>query len=297
MMKITLDHIATMGQTGEGIQHETELDMTQNNSLTNAWTSIRETCPWFFTMKEFIADRPNKRPKGIGNSQSDVDLDVFDQQRVLSGSDDGEGEEHGLRWEAEQTGEKDDDDLAEIDEEVDAEEESNGGDLAFLTTSSVASTTTTPATGDNDDNLPTQVSLPPTQLLEIKAAEEKKKSATKATATKNAKRKVTEEEKNSQPDVKPKVEEVRSAKKAKNNNFNTLLQTEEITRQKELNLQRIKLESATKIKLATSNAAKAAIDAKVELERQRGEERRAKIEAQKELWMEEMRLKHQLEMA
>lgn len=38
---------------------------------------IKESCPWFFEMRELIAERPNIVPAGLGNSESGIDMDVL----------------------------------------------------------------------------------------------------------------------------------------------------------------------------------------------------------------------------
>ena len=34
-------------------------------------------CPWFYRMKALIGERPNAKPVGIGNSASELNLDVL----------------------------------------------------------------------------------------------------------------------------------------------------------------------------------------------------------------------------
>ena len=48
-----------MGSTGEGIQHEDEIDMSLDNTLTSAWSRVKNEFPWFFQMRELEAERPN----------------------------------------------------------------------------------------------------------------------------------------------------------------------------------------------------------------------------------------------
>lgn len=38
---------------------------------------IKEACPWFFEMRELIAERPNQVPVGLGHSQTDFDMSVM----------------------------------------------------------------------------------------------------------------------------------------------------------------------------------------------------------------------------
>ncbi|KAG1852579.1 hypothetical protein C8R48DRAFT_562293, partial [Suillus tomentosus] len=66
-----------MGETGAGITREDEINMDVKNSFTTKWAIIKEACPWFFDMRELIAERPNQVPVGLGHSQMDYDMSVL----------------------------------------------------------------------------------------------------------------------------------------------------------------------------------------------------------------------------
>ena len=38
---------------------------------------VKKVCPWFYQMKALIAERPNAKPVGIGDSTSELDLDAL----------------------------------------------------------------------------------------------------------------------------------------------------------------------------------------------------------------------------
>lgn len=38
---------------------------------------IQQTCPWFFEMRELIAEHPNVNPIGLGNSTTDIDMESY----------------------------------------------------------------------------------------------------------------------------------------------------------------------------------------------------------------------------
>ena len=38
---------------------------------------VKKVCPWYFRMKQILGERPNAKPVGIGNSTSELDLDVL----------------------------------------------------------------------------------------------------------------------------------------------------------------------------------------------------------------------------
>ena len=75
-----------MGSTGEGIQHADKIDMSLNTSLTSAWSRVKEEFPWFFQMQELEAERLNRVPTGLGNSQTEIDIDL-----ISRASSDGDG--------------------------------------------------------------------------------------------------------------------------------------------------------------------------------------------------------------
>lgn len=53
---------------------------------------VKKVCPWYFQMKCIIGERPNVKPVGIGNSASELDLDVLapSTQDDMSGAEDAE---------------------------------------------------------------------------------------------------------------------------------------------------------------------------------------------------------------
>ncbi|KAF9062770.1 hypothetical protein BDP27DRAFT_1427533 [Rhodocollybia butyracea] len=53
--KEVMKYKAEMGETGAGIQREDDIDMSLDNLLTEAWSRIRDICPWFFDMKAVMA--------------------------------------------------------------------------------------------------------------------------------------------------------------------------------------------------------------------------------------------------
>lgn len=38
---------------------------------------IKEACPWFFEMRELIAECPNQVPVGLGNGEMGIDMSVM----------------------------------------------------------------------------------------------------------------------------------------------------------------------------------------------------------------------------
>ncbi|KIL54973.1 hypothetical protein M378DRAFT_18368 [Amanita muscaria Koide BX008] len=67
-----------MGETGAGIVHEEEIDMTLENSLTSSWAKVKEKCPWYWNLKAIISDRPSIVPTGLGNNSSGYDVSLLE---------------------------------------------------------------------------------------------------------------------------------------------------------------------------------------------------------------------------
>ncbi|THU86875.1 hypothetical protein K435DRAFT_804763 [Dendrothele bispora CBS 962.96] len=62
-----------MGETGNGLTSEEQIDMSLTNGLTTKWAEIKEQVPYFFEMKALLGERPNLTPVGLGNSSTDND--------------------------------------------------------------------------------------------------------------------------------------------------------------------------------------------------------------------------------
>ncbi|KDQ21341.1 hypothetical protein BOTBODRAFT_141596 [Botryobasidium botryosum FD-172 SS1] len=92
MTKIVTKGVQQMGETGEGIRTEEEINMELGpNKLTNAWSAIKIASPWFFQLKDLMKDRPSHFPAGLGNSTTDIDMSVMQSQ---AGDEDGADGEH-----------------------------------------------------------------------------------------------------------------------------------------------------------------------------------------------------------
>ncbi|KAF8073402.1 hypothetical protein FPV67DRAFT_1666168 [Lyophyllum atratum] len=77
MVRTCRQYTREMGETGAGITQEDEIDMSLNNEFTNKWGLIRNSFPWYFTMKELISERPNIVPVGLGNATTGFDTDIL----------------------------------------------------------------------------------------------------------------------------------------------------------------------------------------------------------------------------
>jgi hypothetical protein len=83
-----------MGETGQGIKCEDDIDMDRDNNLTRSWgeccaflthehrvdpstAEVKKKCPWYFTLKGLISERPNVVPVGLGNNTAEYDTSIL----------------------------------------------------------------------------------------------------------------------------------------------------------------------------------------------------------------------------
>ncbi|KAJ6536273.1 hypothetical protein B0H19DRAFT_963235 [Mycena capillaripes] len=64
-----------MGETGAGLESADEI--TPGTALHTKWDEIKDDSPWFWHMRSLIGERPNLRPVGIGNNDSDMDISML----------------------------------------------------------------------------------------------------------------------------------------------------------------------------------------------------------------------------
>ncbi|KAJ3501484.1 hypothetical protein NLJ89_g9316 [Agrocybe chaxingu] len=77
MTQTTQKHIEALGKTGAGISRVEEIDLSKDNRFMTQWKLTAVQCPYFFEMRELIGEHPNLIRTGIGNSTSDIDLDIL----------------------------------------------------------------------------------------------------------------------------------------------------------------------------------------------------------------------------
>ncbi|KAJ7436304.1 hypothetical protein B0H11DRAFT_1998972 [Mycena galericulata] len=69
------EHIIEMGETGAGMTSKD--DITPGSALMTKWDVIKKDSPWFFHVRALIASRPNLRPVGLGNNDTDIDTSIL----------------------------------------------------------------------------------------------------------------------------------------------------------------------------------------------------------------------------
>lgn len=92
-----------MGETGQGCMSEEEINKEKNNNLTRTWgqcevfldpkrrtdlsiEEVKKKCPWYFTLKGLISERPNLVPVGLGNNAAEYNTMI-----LLNQGDNGAG--------------------------------------------------------------------------------------------------------------------------------------------------------------------------------------------------------------
>ncbi|KAF9536533.1 hypothetical protein CPC08DRAFT_824795 [Agrocybe pediades] len=221
MEKIVREHMATLGSTGEGIKSEAEIDMSQGNQFVNKWAEVKSDCPWFFEMRALIAERPNVIPVGIGNSETVIDTSVLDNVNISAVSQNDDGEDYAT---------------------TEGDFTSDGGmlldDAANEVMMSSEADYTVPAkrktASESDEDLqhqPTGTSVKEeSETVELDSITSNRTLARIGTS-------------------KPASIKPSAAKKSKLEEFAAAAREEEITRQKEIDLKRSKIELAAKIRL------------------------------------------------
>ncbi|KAJ6549361.1 hypothetical protein B0H10DRAFT_2128838 [Mycena sp. CBHHK59/15] len=236
MGKETRGYMDDMGETDAGIRSADDIDTNFDNKITTLWDKIKDRAPWFFDMRDLIAQRPNLVPTGVGHSDSAFDVDVIgaapgpllDAPASEAGSppwveDEGpDGADPGgfLRSLAEI------DAVLESDSEMVAEHGPNVGSDADYTPAA------SDGVVDGDDAL--EADDEDDMSKKPKKAEGKKRTAAKAGT--------------SLPTPLPAAPTLPSAvKKSKITEFADIAKGEEVTRQKELDLASIRVSQSLKV--------------------------------------------------
>ncbi|KAF8160585.1 hypothetical protein BJ912DRAFT_1100186 [Pholiota molesta] len=260
MTKITHEHNETLGKTGQGIERAEDVDMSLNNSFTNKWAEIIAECPWYLEMRSLIAERPNIVTVGVGNSSSSIDVGVL--QNLADPSVD------------------DDDDV------VTSEAPTSEGPGHNILNDDVADAIM--ATSDLD--------------IESEALEEKKSNVKRKAAL------VLSDSEDIKPTVKTLAQPGKSKlasstagpkKRTRLEELSVAAQAEELTRQKELEVNKAKIEASARVRIENSQAQRDIIKAKLALKCQAREEKAKKRKAkmQQEIELKKMQFEHELNMA
>ncbi|KAK7471958.1 hypothetical protein VKT23_000065 [Stygiomarasmius scandens] len=82
-----------LGQTGAGIRSADEIDMSQKNDFTAVWAKYASNAPWYFEMRDLIAERPNSNPVGLGNGLTEVDSSILYDPKNMDVDNDSDSRE------------------------------------------------------------------------------------------------------------------------------------------------------------------------------------------------------------
>ncbi|KAJ3862654.1 hypothetical protein EV359DRAFT_65448 [Lentinula novae-zelandiae] len=76
-----------MGQTGEGLTLEDQIDMSLSNSFTTAWSGpgkAKKNFPYYFIVREIVGEHPNITPVGLGNAKTPIDTSFLHENTISS---------------------------------------------------------------------------------------------------------------------------------------------------------------------------------------------------------------------
>ncbi|KAJ7489024.1 hypothetical protein FB451DRAFT_1390209 [Mycena latifolia] len=279
MARITREYNAEMGETGAGIDNADQIDMTVKNPFTTKWAKISATCPWYFDMRNLIAQRPNLVPTGLGHSSTGADAGVILPEPTT--------EEAEAEDEVVQT------------EEMEEQDDTSGSPFPWETTPGrtpdyeshkrTFSDVDVDVVGSGDDYEPSSPVLSePLPLDDVPAPNGKKIKAKKQEQARKTPAKVAASDPAPTPSAAPKP-----AKKSKVAEFSEIVKTEELTRQKEIELASLRMQEAMQATAVKGRIVEKREDRRREERRAKQEERMMKLKL-REL---KMRQAHELRMA
>ncbi|KAJ7835155.1 hypothetical protein B0H13DRAFT_2108813 [Mycena leptocephala] len=282
MGKTTRGYIEEMGQTGAGIERADDIDTTVTNSFTTKWQKIAKECPWFFDMRDLIGQRPNLVPVGLGHSDSAFDPDVMNPAPPpYESSCETTGLENTIDDDM-SSNHHEDLTLSEIDA---ADDFASSADYDELQSAPIDDEyrPSSPSGDDSSPNTDLDAKDEDADVDEVKSVPKGKgvvkprKTPANPGRTKPA------------PAVTP-AAAPKASKKGKLTEFAEIAKTEEVTRQKELDLAAMRVRQSMK-----------ALEVKGRLAEQREERRRVDKEAKREerrakLRIKQMKLEHAQEL-
>lgn len=200
---------------------------------------ISATCPWFFEMRDLIAERPNMVPVGLGNSTTDIDPSILDPS-LDNGTDDEDkannDNEGGATMPA--GGKEVDNEVEVIDGPGDAETKRKRSTLDESFSDSDDDLKPLPASLSNRTS--TTVTTPATPASKPSGGKTKTRAnATPSTAPADVKPDIKTDNSKS----KDKKDAKKDVKRSKIGEFAELAQAEEVTLQERIGLAKLKVQS------------------------------------------------------
>ncbi|KAJ7775303.1 hypothetical protein B0H16DRAFT_1756520 [Mycena metata] len=290
MAKISRAFDSEMGQTGAGIQHASEIDMSKANTFTTKWAEISAGCPWYFEMRNLIGQRPNLVPTGVGNSSSTVAAGV-----IIPAAGATAPSPTATIHDVEEEGEEEEEDTASsvvIDgwDETPPPPKRKFADFVF--DDDVA----TPGSEDNYSPSSPVASESAGAPMPVDDEEEDVEDAPKQ-KSKTPKAEETRRKTNAKPSTStpalPIPTAVKPSKKTKITEFSELAKNEEKTRQKELELAALR----TRQQMKATEVKGRIIEKKEERRRQRDEAKQAERMLRLKMKVQRQQNEHALRMA
>ncbi|KAJ7131795.1 hypothetical protein C8R43DRAFT_1239642 [Mycena crocata] len=276
MAKITRDLDKSMGETGAGIQHAADIDMSVTNAFTSKWAEYEEMYPWYFEMRNLIAQRPNLVPTGLGDSTTPLASGVIIP--IPTAVDD-------------QQDDPDDPDEDNADSDAPIEWERTPGHTPEPEPRKRAFSELDDEAGSGDDYEPSSDLV--SESAPIDVDDDKDDDVADAKKQPTTHRKNPAKPSTSKPAAPAPTTAPKPAKKTKLAEFGDIAKTEEKTRQKELELAALRTRQNIKTTEVKGRIVEKREDRRLEEQRGKREERMMKLKL-KEL---KMRHTHELRIA
>ena len=303
-----------MKETGNGIQCEEDIDMSLDNSFTNKWgkstpsekwqlcsqtvlAEIKQSCPWYWDMEALIGERPNKKPAGLGNSRTPIDFSVLTKSVSDAAEVDPTTTTEDDATSSEATGQA----MFEMDIDDGAAPGSPEGAFAGILENDLNDFGPLPApsVGLKPDEIDGEDGIEVVGMAKVLSAAPAVKQEThkrKAIDILSESETTTATSQAARTPARPgssKLAQAKGsslAKRSKVGELNEAVVAEESTRQKELDVDRVRYETTAKIKLETLKTSVALAQQKSEAKRERREMKK-QIELQR-LKNEEAKLRY-----
>ncbi|KAJ7728689.1 hypothetical protein DFH07DRAFT_998729 [Mycena maculata] len=279
MAKIARAFDDEMGQTGAGIHNSAEIDMSVTNSFTTKWAEISASCPWYFDMRNLIAQRPNLVPTGLGHSGTGVNADVIIPAATAVDDD--------------ETAPEEGDDTGSISSvPYDDWEATPEPDSRKRTFSEINSSEDVDVAGSGDDYHPSSPT-PSESGAVVQDEEAEEAEATVKPKGKETHRKNAAKPSMSNPAAPASAAAPKPSKKTKIAEFSEIAKSEEKTRQKELELAALRTRQQIRATEVKGRLVEKREDRRREAQQGKREERMLKLK------MKEMKMRnaHELQMA
>ncbi|KAL0563408.1 hypothetical protein V5O48_018660 [Marasmius crinis-equi] len=254
MEQVTATIRKEMGQTGMGLTSADQVNTDADSPVSNAWQKYGAKFPWFFRFRDIVGERPNIVLTGIGNSATEIDLD-FDLPEDIASSEAPATSDYDADL-------ADNDDVKEGDGDSDVEHDQSQQPEGESTVLDMVESKGEGELGKKGEP------KKPGNTKPSKAVEKASTTLTKKTGPRKS-------------ESKPAVAPLKTGKKGKMDEFAEIVKVEEVTRQKELELETLKMQEQSKKYQMMESMAKMRHEGKMKRLELKTELRRQELEYKK----------------